>query len=90
MYDGNPEEINFGSSQRGFKLSRVNRRFGFLKNLNQNSQSNTKTKDRLRERGIKMIFLSWNNNNNNNKNNNIYRGSPTRQGGFQWGPHALI
>ena len=30
------------------------------------------------------------NNNNNNNNNNIYRGSPTRQGGFQWGPHALI
>ena len=29
-----------------------------------------------------------NNNNNNNNNNNIYRGSPTRQGGFQWGPHA--
>ena len=28
--------------------------------------------------------------NNNNNNNNIYRGSPTRQGGFQWGPHALI
>ena len=27
---------------------------------------------------------------NNNNNNNIYRGSPTRQGGFQWGPHALI
>ena len=26
-------------------------------------------------------------NNNNNNNNNIYRGSPTRQGGFQWGPH---
>ena len=25
-----------------------------------------------------------------NNNNNIYRGSPTRQGGFQWGPHALI
>ena len=25
--------------------------------------------------------------NNNNNNNNIYRGSPTRQGGFQWGPH---
>ena len=31
-----------------------------------------------------------NNNNNNNNNNNIYRGSPTRQGGFQWGPHSLI
>ena len=30
------------------------------------------------------------NNNNNNNNNNIYRGSPTRQGGFQWGAHALI
>ena len=29
-----------------------------------------------------------NNNNNNNNNNNIYRGSPTRQGGFQWGPHT--
>ena len=28
--------------------------------------------------------------NNNNNNNNIYRGSPTRQRGFQWGPHALI
>ena len=28
-------------------------------------------------------------NNNNNNNNNIYRGSPTRQGGFQWGPHKL-
>ena len=27
---------------------------------------------------------------NNNNNNNIYRGSPTRQGGSQWGPHALI
>ena len=25
-----------------------------------------------------------------NNNNNIYRGSPTGQGGFQWGPHALI
>ena len=23
-------------------------------------------------------------------NNNIYKGSPTRQGGFQWGPHAKI
>ena len=21
---------------------------------------------------------------------NIYRGRPTRQGGFQWGPYALI
>ena len=28
-------------------------------------------------------------NNNNNNNSNIYRGSPTRQGGFQWGPHFL-
>ena len=27
--------------------------------------------------------------NNNNNNNNIYRGSPTRQGGFQWGPHKV-
>ena len=26
----------------------------------------------------------------NNNNNNIYRGSPTRQGGFQWGPHKLM
>ena len=25
-----------------------------------------------------------------NNNNNIYRGSPTRQGGFQWGPHNNI
>ena len=39
-----------------------------------------------------------NNNNNNNNNdddddnnndNNIYRGSPTRQGGFQWGPSCI-
>ena len=29
-------------------------------------------------------------NENKNNNNNIYRESPTRQGGFQWGPHALI
>ena len=41
-------------------------------------------------------LFNYNNNNNNNDdnnnddNNNIYRGSPTRQGGFQWGPHALI
>ena len=26
----------------------------------------------------------------NNNKNNIYTGSPTRQGGFQWGPRALI
>ena len=26
---------------------------------------------------------------NNNNNNNIYRGSPTRQGGFQWGPQSM-
>ena len=31
-----------------------------------------------------------NNNNNNDNDNNIYRGSPTLQGGFQWGPRALI
>ena len=32
--------------------------------------------------------MGYNNNNNNNNNNNtIYRRSPTRQGGFQWGPH---
>ena len=37
---------------------------------------------------VKFICSCNNNNNNNNKNNNnIYRGSPTRQGGFQWGPH---
>ena len=34
--------------------------------------------------------LQNNNNNNNDNNNNIYRGSPTRQRGFQWGPHTLI
>ena len=40
---------------------------------------------------IELIrFKEYYNNNNNNNNNNIYRGSPTRQGGFQWGPHALI
>ena len=39
----------------------------------------------------KNVNNVWaNNNNNNNNSNNNYRGSPTRQGGFQWGPHALI
>ena len=41
------------------------------------------------KRNWKQYFIPVQNNNNNN-NNNIYRGSPTRQGGFQWGPHALI
>ena len=35
---------------------------------------------------IKFYKQLWSDNNNNN----IYRGSPTRQGGFQWGPQALI
>ena len=35
---------------------------------------------------IKFYKQLWSDNNNDN----IYRGSPTRQGGFQWGPHALI
>ena len=39
---------------------------------------------------IYQKYAKFSNNNNNNNNNNIYRGSPTRQGGFQWGPHALI
>ena len=34
---------------------------------------------------ILIINNNNNNHNNNNNNNNIYRGSPTRQGGFQWG-----
>ena len=38
----------------------------------------------------KQLWSDNNNNNNNNHNNNIYRGSPTREGGFQWGPHAFI
>ena len=40
------------------------------------------------------LFLCFSNNNNNNdNNNNIYRGSPTRQGGFQWGslsPSSIV
>ena len=35
---------------------------------------------------IKFYKQLWSDNNNNN----IYRESPTRQGGFQWGPQALI
>ena len=37
-----------------------------------------------------QMFLVQQYNNNNNNNNNIYRGSPTRQGGFQWGPHKQL
>ena len=36
------------------------------------------------------LIAQQENENKNNNNNNIYIESPTRQGGFQWGPHALI
>ena len=39
----------------------------------------------LKAKGILTLI-----NNNNNNNNNIYRGSPTRQGGFQWGPQLIL
>ena len=56
------------------------------------NQLTNQSNNRLINQSInQLMFLSPNyNNNNNNNNNNIYRGSPTRQGGFQWGPHALI
>ena len=46
--------------------------------------------DTMLKRKLSMVPSVRINGVNNNKNNNIYRGSPIRQGGFQWGPHVLI